>query len=1268
MDKRLIELIAIILIFQVGGYAQYGISNPAIDLMEHAPSSPNAASLGKSFDYPVNMSTGVPSIEIPLFTIKSGNISLPITLKYHASGIRVDELASWVGMGWSLDAGGVVNRRVNGTDDFYPYVNDNLNSTYLNPDYTPYSDYFTSITDAIESPGLANYISTHPFEYERFIGRIPNSKIDGESDEYIYSTPVNGGKFFYNQQQSKFQLDKINGWKIVGTPDLNPNNAFQVGIGNWDILSNTGVQYSFGKIEKHFNPLILNPQSFPSTMAYVTYIADSWHLSQIIDHTANKTVTIYYDEMFDNTYGGFDLSKDYDLDTHTFRSENVQTNLRSGTNVYISYIQFDQGTVVFIKDAAIRLDGGVNALKEIQVKNNSNQIVKRYLFNYSYASADPTTNSYASVWGSGLLQNPNRVFQQLVLNSVQEISTDANSNIIQNPPYLFVYNFTHQLPCRFSFAQDYWGYYNGKKTNSTLLPSEEYNRYGLTGLGPGADRSIDPLYNQTGMLQEIHYPTGGKTLFEFENNSLGPGNLTGGLRIRKITNYDNVDINNNLVAEYTYVGGNQLFQPKGSYEYLWATGNFGEIASWYRALKISGQPVYPLFCSQGSPVLYSDVIQKQKSSGNNELISHHHFLDLGMLDNYQNSSGDFSGTPHNKYLYYDNFNGQENAVEIYKKNPDGSTSLVQQSSTDLEPVNNFQNYIWNVQGAWKEYITDRWVMWNGANPYSSGSNDPLVGEYPSLNAYKMLQDQAVVKQKQEITYNGQQSISTQTIYDYDVTNGNQKYSKIVNSEGDEIIKKIKFTSDYANYPGVWGDQIHNMIENNMVSIPIESMTFIRKKNTTDLLLTDAVLYQYDNLLLKRIYKIATTSPISNFTPSYNDVNGFHYDSHYYLFQEVLLRDNTNANPLTVSENSKKQSYIWDYGGSMTTAFIINADYPNVAQTSFEADGKGNWTFSGLPIANSTIVPPTGNKYYALTSGALTKAGLNSAKKYIVSYWSMDGVQSVSNIISTKTGVTIGGWTYYEHLINGTANCTISANGTGRIDEARLYPDNSQMSTYTYNPFVGITSTCDLENKITYYQYDVFNRLILVRDQENNILKKICYNYAGQPENCGINCTNVVPDWQNTATPLRCQVDDQGLNTGYQEQEQKDMNVCSPTYEHTMWVLAGQNTTACPLPVFVNLTSTNTYGTTGYVASYYNITTGHTYSFPVSTATGLQTLGTIPAGNYDLTISRPGMGNTNTIFKSGCGKQTITGYSATFYNITVTTTSCNSIVVKLDVEI
>jgi YD repeat-containing protein len=54
--------------------------------------------------------------------------------------------------------------------------------------------------------------------------------------------------------------------------------------------------------------------------------------------------------------------------------------------------------------------------------------------------------------------------------------------------------------------------------------------------------------------------------------------------------------------------------------------------------------------------------------------------------------------------------------------------------------------------------------------------------------------------------------------------------------------------------------------------------------------------------------------------------------------------------------------------------------------------------------------------------------------------------------------------------------------------------NSMVTTYTYDPLIGVTSITDPRGETVYYHYDDFNRLQFVKDAEGNILSKNEYNY------------------------------------------------------------------------------------------------------------------------------------------------------------------------------
>jgi YD repeat-containing protein len=136
-------------------------------------------------------------------------------------------------------------------------------------------------------------------------------------------------------------------------------------------------------------------------------------------------------------------------------------------------------------------------LDEINVFYDS-KCIKKFKFDYTTLQSIINNN----------VQNPTDL-KRLQLNKLSE--TSCNSDIIK--PYLFEYNPT-LLPSKLSFAQDKWGYYNGKNNNFSFCPKNKFYQsdsfYG--------DRSVDSLFVKAGSLNKITYPTKGSVNFYFEKH------------------------------------------------------------------------------------------------------------------------------------------------------------------------------------------------------------------------------------------------------------------------------------------------------------------------------------------------------------------------------------------------------------------------------------------------------------------------------------------------------------------------------------------------------------------------------------------------------------------------------------------------------------------------------------------------------------------------------------------------------------------------------
>lgn len=476
-------------------------------LKSYYPVSTEAARLFRRLPESMDYARGRATIRIPVFEVKAGGLTLPISLAYTTGGIRVTDQNGAVALGWTLEAEPAISREVRGEPDERHFMSN-------------------------RSEAAANSLF---FQY-----KLSSGLTDVCADIFHYRMLSCSGKFLLESNDRQEFIPQLLGDRNVSIST--PDNGRILRITEIDLQEADGTRYRFGGVgceNTHSNSgyypttwkaeEITSPHGEKISFSYNEYANHERHPVRYDYYAFEDNEDMFFDREpsipetpgywkgVDGEANYYHYAGDNEYGDPTFEpmsGEAGRNNYGVVSTVsvkYVSQIRFPNGTVSFTYATS-----GSRDLQEIRVADLSGKTLKKVNF-VKHTCPD----------GRILLD--------------QILVTDGSGDGVEK--YAFEY-----YPCPrsngfdiYSKAMDYWGYYNGRTGNTDLVPLQKVSFLDKNNSSRhemwigGADREASFGDCLSYALKSVTYPTGGKTDYTYELHRVGrgPAGVTsaGGLRL-----------------------------------------------------------------------------------------------------------------------------------------------------------------------------------------------------------------------------------------------------------------------------------------------------------------------------------------------------------------------------------------------------------------------------------------------------------------------------------------------------------------------------------------------------------------------------------------------------------------------------------------------------------------------------------------------------------------------------------------------------------------
>ncbi len=505
--------------------------------------SPNASAFMRYGDTPVSLFTGQADITIPIYTIERCGITIPIEFKYNHSGIKYDDVSMELGLGWTLNAGGIITQSIRGIED--------NGSAFTRQD--------SSIASVLKSTDHDNSVFETLYETLLDIDKSNNhhtssyyNQIDSECDIYSYSFLNRGGRFCFPLSQS-FNDEDSRLLNLTYGLFIPMNGMWAYGNGSSrTIVDAEGVTYKFERLNHTVSDKF-----------------NEYSLTEIISADKADTVIFTYNDSFGPPDRDNLVRRPYINKYHTRKTTKKWLDIQLPT--IIDYEQDVAGGVYDMCMYPPRLE---------RIDFRGGYVKFEYLTDQSYYASHPIKKRDDS-WRLERIRiyrtigdNSSALLQTVTLHKSKFDNTEDRLDKVvftasgQSYQYEFGYygqpgNSDGTIMTRDSTKLDvtgidYWGYYNGTTmasdyyvptftdTRTTTYGTYTYN---TTETIHGANKEPNFESTRSGVLDKIVYPTKGYTEFTYESHfgqdtSVVKGaplkrvvKQYGGLRIKEIRNY-----------------------------------------------------------------------------------------------------------------------------------------------------------------------------------------------------------------------------------------------------------------------------------------------------------------------------------------------------------------------------------------------------------------------------------------------------------------------------------------------------------------------------------------------------------------------------------------------------------------------------------------------------------------------------------------------------------------------------------------------------------